>query len=410
MDMDGRSLCIRTVAVILLSLLFQITAFAQTVDDQSATEYPPEWESALSRIPADDMDPVVTALEQSGSNVSSLLNTLVSIPDGWLPGAIFLIKNMPIEDLTVVTEEMMTDNLRYSYEARATYPWTAELSEEEFFHYVLPMRVSQEPLENWRPYFTENICPLLSDVTTREEASEAALGWARSLAGFRQTQRRDQGPFETIASGFGRCEELMILYIDACRAAGVPARQAWTPYWTYQDNNHAWTELMNNDGEWYYLDGWINIPTKRTSFVFSVPFGLPDPDANDLYRFRDNPGASYAIINSISDYRPSTQLVVRVTDMNGDPVPEASVYYSIWNFGALRPVASGETDENGEWTITAGPGGCFVSAGDGMSGTCTTFQLPEQDEYILELTIGLGAELPPNGFWLRFPYPSEVSQ
>jgi len=398
------------ILIFLSILIFPCTAFAQNTGTIVEIELgvPDTWAAALTRVPDDAYDDVLTAFELAGTNVDGLVNTLLSVPDEWLPGAVFLIRYMPVEDLTVITEEMFTDNLRGAYEIRAKYPWCQEYDEDTFLHYVLPMRVSQEPLENWRPYFIENLEPYLKDATNLDEAREATGRWIWSLASFRQTQRRDQGPFETIAGGYGRCEELMSLFIDGLRASGVPARHAWTPYWTYQDNNHAWTEYLGADMDWHCSDGWVPACARRTAVVLSSTFGLPDEDDFNLYRRFDVPGARYSLINSIGDYREPCTLTVKITDISGNPMPETEVYISIWNFGALRPIARGTTDENGEWTIDIGPGGLFISAGNDISGAVHALQLPETTEYELVLRLGLGAEVPPETFWLRFPRDGEA--
>ena len=141
----------------------------------------------------------------------------------------------------------------------------------------------------------------------------------------------------------------MIVFIDGCRAVGVPARQAYTPYWTYQDNNHAWTEVLGDDGNWWDAESardvpapgntWVTQGCERTAFVFSIPFGLPDPSDPDIYRYVDTPGSRYAILNSIPYYRDATELKINVIGIDGTPMPDTDVYFSIWNYGALRPVA-----------------------------------------------------------------------
>ncbi len=372
------------------------------------------------QIPSEYREAVAEAMELAGDNAGTLLNVFMYCPYEWIPGAVFLVSNMPVEDLTVVTEEMFLDNLRIAYEVRSSFPWASSYSDDDFFHYVLPMRVSQEPLENWRGYFYEQLRPRVEGLTTLSEVVLEVNRWCGENVRFQQTQRRDQGPFETLASGYGRCEEMMIVAIDACRAVGVPARQAWTPYWGFCDNNHAWTEVLCEDGRWHYIgaceprdsvdDAWFSGPARRANLVMSVPFGLPDPDTPNLYRLHDEPGARYAILNSIGYYRPSTELTVRVVNLAGEPMPEVNVYLSVFNFGALRPIARGETDEYGVWSILAGPGGYFISAGNTESGACTEFQVERGEPVELTLTVGLGAQLPPESFWLRFPYPEEETQ
>ncbi len=416
---------LRTAVAVLLPLTFLclcLMASAQeaTVTSDEAAQFPQEWSDAIERVPDADRALVIQALTLAGANAKILTNALLQCPDEWLPGAIFLIGNMPAEDLIVVTEEMFLDNLRCAYEVRATFPWAATVSESDFLHYVLPMRVSQEPLENWRGYFLEQLRGRVQSLTTLSQAAIEANRWCGENVGYKPTQRRDQGPFETLASGYGRCEEMMIVYIDACRAIGVPARQAWTPYWGFCDDNHAWTEVMSEDSRWHYAgacepsdsldNAWFNGPARRANLVMSVPFGLPDPGTPNIYRVQDTPGARYGILNSIGFYRPSTDLTIRVVDISGNPLPETNVYLSVFNYGALRPIARGVTDENGLWKILAGPGGYFISAGDQSSGTCMPFQVLPGDPSEIALRVGLGAELPPETFWLRFPYPEEEAQ
>jgi hypothetical protein len=395
-------------------------AFAQDQPVPVPVPMPSPWATALERVPENQRDSIAQALDLAGDNSPALANVLLSAPDLWLPGAIFLIANMPIEDLTVVTESEFTDTLRLAYEARAGFPWASGVSEDDFLRYVLPMRVSQEPLENFRQYFLDKLRPRVQALQTLDEAALETNRWCGENVGFKPTQRRDQGPFETLASGYGRCEEMMIVYIDACRAVGIPARQAWTPYWGFMDNNHAWAEVKGEDGAWHYVgacepsdkldDAWFNQAARRANLILSVPFGLPDSDATDIYRVQDLPGARYSIIDSTASYRPASDLTITVVDLNGDPLPETKVFLSVFNFGALRPIAKGDTNELGQWAIAVGPGGYFISTGDQTRGACMPVNITDPGPLDLKLTIGLGAELPPEWFWLRYPVPEEEGQ
>ena len=42
-------------------------------------------------------------------------------------------------------------------------PYCENIPENIFKHFVLPHRISQEPLENWRKQFYEEILPLVQD-------------------------------------------------------------------------------------------------------------------------------------------------------------------------------------------------------------------------------------------------------
>lgn len=383
-------------------------------------ENAPNWSAALQRVPEADRASVSDALTLAGTRAPILVNVLLSVPDAWVRGAAFLIANMPMEDLAVITEDLLINNLRIAYEVRAEFSWASKISESDFFHYVLPMRVSQEPLEDWRGFFLEQLRPRVQNLKTIEEVAVEVNRWCGERVGFKPTQRRDQGPFETLRSGYGRCEEMMIVFVDACRAVGVPARQAWTPYWGFCDNNHAWAEVLCEDGRWRYAgacepsnrlnDAWFNDSAKRANLILSIPFGLIESNSPDIYKIQDKPGARFCILNSTPYYRPCTELTVSLVDVNGEPLPGMDVYLSVFNFGALRPIANGKTDESGKWKIQVGPGGFFISAGDQTSGACMALNITETGSLEVKMKIGLGAELPKSSFWLRYPVSSEDRQ
>lgn len=396
------------------------TTAQETGPQEKGAPAPESWAAALDRVPEAHRPLVAEAFDLAGANSSALVNVLLACTENWLDGAVFLIENMPVEDLTLVSEEMLINNLRGAYFVRANFPWASSVPKADFLRYVLPMRVSQEPLEDWRGYFLEELTPRVQDMGSLDEVALEVNRWCGERVGFQPTQRRDQGPFETLRSGYGRCEEMMIVYIDACRSVGVPARQAWTPYWGFTDNNHAWAEVLGEDGNWHYVgaceprdrldDAWFNDAVKRANLVLCASCGPTEPGTPDVYREREEIGARYAIIDSIAFYRPSTELTVKLEDIDGNPVAETNVYLSVFNFGALRPIARGETNEDGLWIITVGPGGYFISAGDQVSGACMPLQIDPGDPVDVVLTLGLGAELPPMTFWLRYPHFEEESQ
>ena len=198
---------------------------------------------------------------------------------------------------------------------------------------------------------------------------EAALEvnrWCAERVTFKPTERRDQGVFETLAAGYGRCEELVILHVSALRSVGIPAREAWTPYWATMDNNHAWTEVWV-DGAWHYAgacepsdrldDAWFNDAVKNAAIVLSSAMGSEAP-GEDAYRS----GERYAIVNSTRRYTGAGTLEAVVTT-GGAPAEGVPVTVGLWNFGALRPIARVDTDGDGRAHTALGDGDYFVCAG-----------------------------------------------
>jgi hypothetical protein len=330
---------------------------------------------------------------------------------------VFLVAFMPLVDLAAMDTQTFVNNINYAFQARQEFPWCKEYDDEFFYHYVLPHRVSQEPIEDFRPFFYNELKDRLKGLKTLDQAAVAVNKYCDERVEFKTTQWRDQGPFETLKSGYGRCEEMMIFYIDAARSMGIPARQAWTPYWAHCDNNHAWTEVYAF-GRWNFLgaceyadkldEAWFKNPAKQAAMVMSVPFGLPDRDktSEEIYKYVFEEPDRYAIINSTSFYTKPGKLVATLVDENDQPVADAKVYVYVFNFGALRPIAMVKTSEMGIARITLGEGRYFVSGGIERAGAGKLVNIKKQQDNNVTLKIGDGDGLKEFN-WVR---PSKKEQ
>lgn len=319
-----------------------------------------------SYVPDAYLGAVLTALDVSGDNGREVLAAITEAPEGDREALAFLVANLPPVDLATVDGAFLLETVRLGRKAREAFPWGESVPEDVYLRYVLPPRVSQEPLERWRPHFLAELTPRLEGIESMEGAALEVNRWCGEHVGFKPTQRRDQGVFETLASGYGRCEEMMIVHISALRSVGIPARQTWTPYWATGDNNHAWTEVWV-DGDWHYAgacepsdrldDAWFNDSVKGAALVCSSVFG-PPAEGEDVYREEER----YSIVNSVSHYLEPGTLKAVVTAA-GRPARGVPVTVSVWNFGALRAIARRETDDEGEIDLRLGDGTYFVCAG-----------------------------------------------
>ncbi|MBM3307425.1 MAG: transglutaminase domain-containing protein [Candidatus Eisenbacteria bacterium] len=309
---------------------------------------------------------VWSSLDRAGENAHELLRALSLAPDEDRDAVRFLVESLPSSDLAAVDAAFLLETAALAREARERFPWGREVPEEVYLRCVLAPRVSQEPLERWRRFLLDEIGPRLEGLTTMTDAALEVNRWCGERVTFKPTERRDQGVFETLAAGYGRCEELVILHASALRSVCVPARQVWTPYWPTMDNNHAWTEVWA-DGGWHYTgacepgdaldDAWFNDAARNAALVLSPMLGSAAP-GEDAYRT----GERHAIVNSTARYTGTGALEVLVT-ADGAPSPSVPVTVSLWNFGAVRAIARLDTDEEGRSRIELGDGDYVVCAG-----------------------------------------------
>ncbi|MDP8202523.1 MAG: transglutaminase-like domain-containing protein [Candidatus Tenebribacter burtonii] len=299
----------------------------------------------------------------SGKNAEELLNLLETQEGDTLRYLNFLLENCSNNDLSVLTEDYLMTNIEFAIKAKefkyANYP------EDIFEHFVLPHRVSQEPLEDWREIFYTELKPLVEDVEDIEEAAILVNLWALEQMTFKQTSGRDQAPLTTIKRGIGRCEEMMIIYIAAARSVGIPTRPASVPFWNFTNNNHAWVEIWTPNG-WKYTGGaepsnslnksWFTKTTQRATLITSRAFG--NYKSKNTIKQKDNT----TLISSIEYYTDFEYIQIKVKDADDKPVMNASVVLYAATYGGLFTLTELKTDDTGSVNVPLGKGTVFVSA------------------------------------------------
>ncbi len=339
-----------------------------------------------------------------------------------LAAARFLLRWMPTSDLATLAKSDLRSNLDLAFAARETLPWGRRVPWPLFLHYVLPHRFAQERADAWRTRLWPELRDLVADCPTMADAAIAVTNWCARRVKFKQTEWRDQNVTDTLAAGYGRCEEMMIVGLAAMRTVGIPARPCSTPWWVTQDNNHAWIEVWA-DGNWYYLGGseattaldqtWFRAPAQRAGMVVSVLYGKPSDGKTDglaatgdrVYKtLRDA-----SLINSTSVYARTGEFRIHVLDERGEPIAHCPLAVSVFNFGGLRALTRRRTAADGMATVELGLGEYFLSAGVGERRAFRILKTQPGELQDVQLPLQQGAQ-PPKEFWLRYPTPTEAAR
>lgn len=249
----------------------------------------------------------------------------------------------------------LMDAFQATIDARKRFAWGKKIPEDIYRKYVVPLRVGDEPLQPFRRKFLDEIAPRLASLHSLARAALEVNLFLGERVGFKPTDRRSQGPLTTLSCGFGRCGELMILAIDAMRSVGIPARGVWVPYWSAQDNNHAWIEVYTEDG-WKYMGAaepatrlnkaWFDKAVQRAGIVLTTGSNN-EATAHDAVKTI----AGYRL-NVIRNYVTPAKLTVEMPQ-NWDKGDH--VWFAVFNFGALRPLVQLQP-ENGTARLEIGNG------------------------------------------------------
>lgn len=223
----------------------------------------------------DDKQPINSALKRAGKNrveLEYVLNHYISEGDSIkYKAACFLVENMPrhysyneeayrlttealkdafstkdhdvVEmenkanefnwnkkkyDVKTITAEYLIENIDFAFKLWREKPWNKHLSFEDFCEYLLPYRLGNEPLENWRKVYYEKYNPVLDSLYSGTDPIEAANRISLYLA---ETEKISYIGFSHINPGAlfylenkcGNCEDFRDMSIYLLRSLGIPA-------------------------------------------------------------------------------------------------------------------------------------------------------------------------------------------
>lgn len=280
----------------------------------------------------------------------------------------FLFSTLSLPDREDYSEEFYLENIDITLKAKEEMPWGKIVPEREFLHFVLPVRVNNENLDNSRQVFYEELKERVKGMTM-EEAILEVNHWCHEHVTYQPSDSRTSSPLSSISQAIGRCGEESTFTVAALRSIGIPARQIYTPRWAHTDDNHAWVEAWAN-GKWYFLGAcepepvlnlaWFNAPASRGLLMTTNVAGDYNGPEEILWK---EPLTTR--INVTENYAPIDTLYVRTVDAAGNPLPGVKVNFCIYNYAEFYPAVSKRSDCDGIASITSGLGDLVIWASDG---------------------------------------------
>lgn len=284
----------------------------------------------------------------------------------------FLYAYMPAGDVTDYSGDYYLENVRLSDQARREMPWGKTIPNDVFRHFVLPVRVNNENLDDSRRVFYSELKDRVKNLSLHDAVLEVNH-WCHEKVVYTPSDARTSSPLASVKTAYGRCGEESTFTVAALRSVGIPARQVYTPRWAHTDDNHAWVEAWV-DGKWHFFGacepepvlnlGWFNAPASRGMLMHTKVFGRYAGQEEIMY---ETP--NYTEINVIDNYAPMAKGKVVVTDAAGNPLQAAKVEFKVYNYAEFYTVATKYTDAEGRASLTAGKGDMLVWASkDGKFG------------------------------------------
>lgn len=151
-----------------------------------------------------------------------------------------------IENLTAI---YLIENIDLAFEVR-NKKWTREIPFYIFCKYILPYRVSNEPLSKMRKVMISRYMKIMDSIAPNSP-EEACLGLNKYLK--KKIRFKGFSPFYNSIEyvdqyKWGNCEGLAVYFTFLARALGIPCCVESTQ-WTKNDAGHSWCALIDGSGK-----------------------------------------------------------------------------------------------------------------------------------------------------------------
>ena len=225
----------------------------------------------------------ITAALPCSRNEVPFATTCIPSDRSYLTAYKFLLANLPSWDVSNAAtlgfhnitgdqvdgldDGIATLGINISLTTKQSKPWAVDVPEDIFNEYVVPYAHVNEARNNWRPFLTKAVNaifeanPQISLFTVPDVVYLLNDNlWHTGVLGNNITFKSSQtpliyDPMSTIVFGYASCTGVSILFADALRAAGVPARISGTPAWNrvQENGNHNWVEVYDHQTQDRYF-------------------------------------------------------------------------------------------------------------------------------------------------------------
>lgn len=160
-----------------------------------------------------------------------------------------------VYDSKVIKSEYLIENINLAFQEWQKRPWNKSLSFDDFCDLILPYRIGNERLSNWRSLYNSYYGSLLDSVYTGSDVLVACKCINDELnrqnykysVEWNMPHNRADYLFET---RIGYCREVSDLIQYAMRSCGIPVAADFMPYSPDYRYSHEWNVVRDTTGRY----------------------------------------------------------------------------------------------------------------------------------------------------------------
>jgi hypothetical protein len=168
-------------------------------------------------------------------------------------GAINETNYQYLNDYSTITADYLIENIDYAFKAWKEKPWARHLNFDQFCEFILPYRISDEPLQFYRKQFFNEFHWIDDSLKNTSDPIKACLILNRYLAKkFVFCSKLSKCPLLGINDMYrlcgGICEHRYYMLAMIMRSVGIPVAIDNTPQRNNEVGEHSWMVLMDAKG------------------------------------------------------------------------------------------------------------------------------------------------------------------
>ena len=193
-----------------------------------------------------------------------------------------------VYDAHMVTADFLIRNIDYAFDSWKQRPWNKYLPFDDFCELILPYRIDDEPLEEWRELYGKRYAFLLDSVYKGSDVVEAAATVGRCLKeeGFEYNWEfglPHLGASFLMNHRVGTCMDACDLTLYAMRSLGIPVAVDYYVYSSETRKGHTWNSVRDTTGAFWgmwvtdkeWKRGQVYRDGRKSGKIFRKRFGTP---------------------------------------------------------------------------------------------------------------------------------------
>lgn len=164
-----------------------------------------------------------------------------------------------VYDAQVITADFLIENIELAFEAWQSRPWGKYYSFDDFCRYILPYRVGNEPLENWRKVYRDYYAPLLDSLYRGSDVIHAVDSIQHYLS--KETSYYTTDYYLPHLGGLflqkykaGACEDFADYVVYIFRSLGIPIVKDTYFYSPATRLGHMWNAVKDTTGKFIPIE------------------------------------------------------------------------------------------------------------------------------------------------------------